>query len=159
MRGEWIKGCLLAALFLGPAQAQQPEPIRPDIVACVRAVDGLDDLMRDKMQGHCLVIAGNICEASPSGPILACLQDMTADMKAYVDGALTRMPDSIDANGLRQRSYARTLERLRSPDAGKHRCEMNHSRAFDRTLCLATAAFARLTDVFVAARYAGVNLP
>ncbi len=80
------KGCLMAALlfFGGPLAAKDKDPPRADVVACVRAVDDLEDIIRGPMQSHCLVIAGNFCEQPQSGPILACLDRMTEDMRKFV---------------------------------------------------------------------------
>ena len=81
-----VRGCLCVAPFLFPTLviADAPKLLRVDIVACAKAVDGLDDLVRSKMQSHCLVLAGNTCEAPASGPILACLDDLSETMGTYV---------------------------------------------------------------------------
>ncbi|MEL7092481.1 MAG: hypothetical protein AAFN94_12165, partial [Pseudomonadota bacterium] len=131
----------------------------PDIVACVRAVDDLDVTFRDKMQSHCLVLSGNFCEAPTSGPILDCLADVTADMTEFVAKVLPRLPGSVDQSPFRSQSYARTLSRLQADRDHAAHCAAQHARAFDLAICQSVAAFADLTDVFNAARAAGVTLP
>lgn len=158
---EIAKGCLLAALFAcGPAViAHADDPERPDIVACVRAVDGLDAAFRDKMQSHCLVLAGNFCEAPTSGPMLDCLTDVTADMTEFLAHALPRLPGSVDLSPLRSQTYARRLSRLQAGRDHAAHCAAQYARTFDRAICQNVAVFADLTDVFDAARTAGVTLP
>lgn len=156
-----VKGCLMVALLLfgGPSAAQSDPLPRADIVSCVRAVDGLDVIMRAKMQSHCLVIASNHCEAPASGPILRCLSDLTQAMNAFVVQSRVHLPSSIEAQGFRPRAYRATLERLDAQTDPQTQCATQHSRAFNQTICESVAAFGRLTDIFLAARYAGIELP
>ncbi|WP_189368596.1 hypothetical protein [Tateyamaria omphalii] len=84
---------------------------------------------------------------------------MTRDMNTFVAQALPHLPDVIEGVGFRPSFYLRTLDRLQNPDDATERCAHQHSKAFDQTLCSSIAAFARLSDVFTAARYANVTLP
>ena len=156
-----LRGCLCVAPFLFPTLviADAPKLPRVDIIACAKAVDGLDDLVRSKMQSHCLVLAGNTCEAPASGPILACLDDLSETMGTYVQSNKFLLPAAIKDDGLRRAAYKRTLERLGMDGGEIARCEGQHSKAFDRAICLTAARFGRLVDLFNAARYAGVTLP
>jgi len=156
-----VRGCLRVAPFLFPVAvlAQTESPPRADIIACVKAVDGLEDTMRYKMQSHCFVIAGNYCEAPLSGPNLTCLGDLSEDMRAYVEGSRPLLPATIDNKGLRAASYKRAIERLGADRSEVARCEIEYSKTFDRAICLSAARYGRVLDLFNAARSAGIELP
>ena len=156
-----LRGCLCVAPFLFPTLviADAPTLPRVDIIACAKAVDGLDDHVRSKMQSHCLVLAGNTCEAPASGPILACLDDLSETMGTYVQSNKSLLPAAIESGTLRAVAYTNALKRLGMDGAEVARCERQHSKAFDRAICLTAARFGRLVDLLNAARYAGVALP
>lgn len=125
----------------------------------VRAVEGLDSLVRDRMQSHRLIIAPNICEAPNSVPMLTCLSDLRASMTRLSSHARRVLPERISGNGCRPTAYARTLQPLAGSENADRQCQERHRSAFDLAICTTAAVFASVTDMFYAARLAGVTLP
>lgn len=125
----------------------------------VRAVEGLDSLVRDRMQSHRLIIAPNICEPPNSVPMLTCLSDLRASMTRLSSHARRVLPERISGNGCRPTAYARTLQPLAGSENADRQCQERHRSAFDLAICTTAAVFASVTDMFYAARLAGVTLP
>ena len=156
----WNWGCLVGAALLlcaSSADASDSDLVRPDLVACARAVDDLDPLLRGPMQSHCIELAGLICEAPDSGPSLRCLEDLTQDLRDFVNKHRRLLPPVLEGTEIDTANYADSLARLDSASKRASTCEQaaDHNAA----LCKILLAYSDVLDLLSAAKLARIDLP
>jgi hypothetical protein len=155
-RGCQILVALVLLQFLVLATADE-QYHRPDIVACLDAVDQLELPFDSIMTQKCMDVSLAQCGAAVAGPKSACIKDIADDVVALVTVRRTSLPEDIEGDSFKAKSYKRTLERIDAALAGHRECPEN---LLDRPeLCELITFTVAWMGIPRAARFADIELP
>ena len=151
---------MLAALVLcmSPSLATADEQYRrPDIVACLDAVDQLELPFDSFMSQKCLDVSVAQCDTVVTGPESACIKDIADDVVELVTVRRASLPENIEGDSFKAKRYKRTLEQIDAALSGHRECP---ETLLDRPeLCDLMALTVAWMGIPRAARFADIELP